>query len=214
MRRCLDGIHADSHAIVAAIPEVPVDARIELLRWGKERNAFCALSVPQAEAEEFLARDAFSCCDLLAVNQKEAEALSGSEGAGSQVARQLYNQLKRKNEDVMLLVSCGGEGAFSLYRDVFEHIPALPVDAVNTTGAGDALFGGTLSGLARGMPFQKGRSDRYFAESSLGCAVELGTLCAGLAVECEDTIAEYVDWEALADRLSKEGWRHEAWFIK
>ena len=87
-----------------------------------------------------------------------------------------------------------------------EFIPPMPAQVVNTTGAGDACLGGTIAGLALGRPFQKRRNDAFFGETSLESAVELGVLCAGIAIECVDTIANEVDPGLLRQRMKQEGW--------
>ena len=40
--------------IVAALPEVPLEGRLALLRYGKERGAFCVASCGTAEIKEFV----------------------------------------------------------------------------------------------------------------------------------------------------------------
>jgi 2-dehydro-3-deoxygluconokinase len=51
----------------------------------------------------------------------------------------------------IVLVGCGAGGAVVAFDRVVERIPAPPVDAIDSTGAGDALTGGFLHGLLEGM---------------------------------------------------------------
>ena len=267
VRDCLDRINIGADSVVAAIPEVSVDSRIELLKIGKEQGAFCVLSVPEAEADELKAARAFEYCDLVAVNYSEAlalvtgnksetltqatedetDALATASGDDSDVmslapgdksetlataqgnesealalapgdedeltaVKRLYEYLRGINPRIMLLVTLGPKGAFSAYMGQYERVPCLPAEAVNTTGAGDACLGGTIAGLARGMPFQKGRDDRRFGESALTSAVELGTLCAGMAVETADSIAAHVNAQSILKRIEASGWKSEMKF--
>lgn len=206
-------IGIDESTIVAAIPEVDIDARLDMLKYGKEQGAYCVLSIPAAEAEEFKIRNVFQWCDLLAVNQEEAQALANSHDKGRGLAEQLFLQLKKENADLQLLMTCGKDGAYSVKEGNILWIPPVKGSAVNTTGAGDAFLGGTIAGIARGLSVQKDREDSYFGETELAAAVELGALCAGMAVECEDSIALNVNLESIGNKIQQEGWKKEPWFI-
>lgn len=65
-----------------------------------------------------------------------------------------------------------------------------------------------------GLPLQKGREDERFGETRLSSAAELGTLCAGMAVESEDSIASHVDYESICNKIKIGGMEGETWFIK
>ena len=56
----------------------------------------------------------------------------------------------RARHATLLCVTLGKEGAVILDGDVFHHEPAFPVDAVDTTGAGDVFRGAFIHGLLRG----------------------------------------------------------------
>ena len=213
VEKCMDQIGIDSSTIVAAIPEVRVESRLHMLRCGKEKGAFTCLSVPESEADAFKDAKIFKCCDLLAVNYNEALALSpGAEDEKATVKR-LYTCLKEYNAEIMLMVTCGKSGAFSAYKDRIEFVPSLPAKALVTTGAGDACLGGAIAGLAMGLPFQKGHDDKSFGETPLLSALELGTLCAGMAVEVADSIAKHVTAENILKRVNKHGWKKEDKFL-
>jgi sugar/nucleoside kinase (ribokinase family)/fructoselysine-6-P-deglycase FrlB-like protein len=66
------------------------------------------------------------------------------------------------------VVKAGADGAYLLEDGSIVHVPALPIRAVDTTGAGDAFCGGLAAGLASGL-------DRL-------SAVALGVVTAGTAV--------------------------------
>ncbi len=206
-------IEDHGRTMVVVLPEIKAQAGIAMLNRGKRENAFCALSVAASDMEYFKNSGAFALCDIIAINHGEAAELVGREGSAGEIAGAAYGYLKEKNPDIMLIVTSGKNGAYTGHKERLEFVPALPATVVNTTGAGDAFLGGTLSGLAMGMPFQKGRSDGYFGESMLAGAAELGAFCAGMAVECEDSIAR-VTREAIMQRIDNNGWRCEKWFTK
>lgn len=208
---CLGQIRIDNQTILAVIPEVSPESRIEMLKRGRMYHTYNVLSVPVAEAELFA--NTFSMVDLLAVNEEEAQAILHCDLRSEKLAIALYRQLEKENAKISLLVTCGGKGAYSVTEGNLEFIPPLPGNVVNTTGAGDAFLGGTLAGIAKGLPLQKGHSDRRFGETALGSAAELGALCAGMAVEIKDSIAFEVTPETIYNRIRQHNWGVEKWFI-
>ncbi len=79
--------------------------------------------------------------DVLFVNEDEAEALLGS-GAGK--------KLLKLKPSALVYLKKGENGSLLLHRGKKARIPALPANAVDTTGAGDAYAAGVLYGLSRG----------------------------------------------------------------
>lgn len=68
----------------------------------------------------------------------------------------------------LVAAKVGAAGAYVGYKQEIQHVPALNVKPVDTTGAGDAFNGGFLHGLAQGEPL-------------LQCA-RLGNVTAGLKI--------------------------------
>ena len=69
---------------------------------------------------------------------------------------------------VRAVVKAGSAGAYLLEGGRITHVPALDIQAVDATGAGDAFCGGLAAGLARGLPVK--------------AAVGLGAAIAGTAI--------------------------------
>lgn len=197
-------IGIDEKTVVCAIPEVCPEARIQLLKEGKEKGAFCVLSVAASEVSVFDQYDAYRYCDLISVNMEEAQSVSETAAEGIELMERLVGKLKKSNPDIAILMTCGKDGAFSWKDNTIERIPPLIGNAVNTTGAGDAFLGGTVAGLAFGLKLQKGKDDLLFGESALFSAAELGTVCAGMAVETEDSIATHVNRKSVRLHLIKK----------
>jgi ribokinase len=75
--------------------------------------------------------------DLLVVNEIEARALADHLGAAVDTPH--------------LIITKGAGGADYIHDGKTRHTPAVPADAVDTTGAGDTYLGYVLAGLDQGM---------------------------------------------------------------
>jgi sugar/nucleoside kinase (ribokinase family) len=66
------------------------------------------------------------------------------------------------------VVKLGGEGAIAVHEGKHYSFRALPIEPLDTTGAGDAFAGGYLYGLLSGLPFED--------------VMKVATICGGLSV--------------------------------
>lgn len=74
------------------------------------------------------------------------------------------------------IVTLGSHGSIYHYanKNIVEHKPAIPTEVIDTSGAGDAFFSGTVMGLIKEMPIEK--------------AVDCGTKIASWTISSSESI--------------------------
>jgi sugar/nucleoside kinase (ribokinase family) len=196
-------------AIALAVPEVPLAVRRHLLRRATERGALRVASLTTTEIEEVRETGLLSLVDLLSVNEDEAAALVGApfpDGAPEVFLQRLAGAMPELPPGARLVVTAGARGAFAFDGTAWAHTPALPLAVVSTAGAGDALLGGVLTGLAAGLPFvPRAVSRTSLAGRPLSSAFELGVLVAGFKVTSPHTIPPDLSLDALVAFAREHG---------
>jgi ribokinase len=116
------------------------EAATELLEKARQKGALVTFDPGLAPAQQIpetilkVARQV----DILLVNSDEAAMLTGKQNA-IEAARALEAQGIRQ-----VVVKLGPEGCLLQEEAVWQEVPAFPVSAVDTTGAGDAFVAGFL----------------------------------------------------------------------
>lgn len=175
----------DGIEMALAAPEVPVEARLMLLRQAKARGAFTAASLLTGEVEAFDKAEAWRDIDLLAVNIDEAAAIAGlsSDMPSEDIAIACAQALWNKQPNMRVAVTDGPRGCYACEQGMNRFIPAIKVRTAATGGAGDAFLAGMLVGIALGLDFMPEHDS-----SVLSGATGLGTLLAAYSVTSPHTI--------------------------
>jgi len=159
-----------SAAVVLTQLEIPVAAAEAALARGRANGAITILNPAPVRP---LPASVLELVDVLTPNQTEAKVLTGrSPDAGvepEELARDLIRAGVRQ-----VVVTLGEKGALVVTASSSKHIPATPMCAVDTTGAGDAFNAGLATALASG--------------ENLESAVEFAVVTGGLAVTKEGVI--------------------------
>jgi ribokinase len=144
--------------------EIPSETNAHAIRAAKAAGWFIVLNPAPARA---LPQDLLPLIDIIAPNETEAAALTGRSIASREDALAGADDLLAGGAGAVL-VTLGRDGA--LYRDSSRalHCPALPVQAVDTTAAGDAYLGALAAALAEGQSLEQSLG---FAAAAAGLAV-------------------------------------------
>jgi sugar/nucleoside kinase (ribokinase family) len=177
-------------SIALAAPEVPLAVRRHLLTRAGEKGALRAASLTTAEIAEARDTGLLSLVDVLALNEDEAAGLLGEPWPGDEPGSFLdrcADVLRASQPTIRAVVTAGPQGAYGFDGAGWSHVPALSVPIASTAGAGDALLGALLAGLAAGLPFAAG-GPGSLAERPLESALDLGALVAAFKVASPHTI--------------------------
>jgi ribokinase len=146
---------ADVHRAGAAIQgaeavlcqlEVPIETTLEAFRVAKAAGVRTILNpAPAATLPDELLR----LTDLCVPNEPEIELLTGRSVATVADVEAAARALRERGPSVVI-VTLGARGSLVLDETNSKHVPAPHVDAVDTSGAGDAFIGALAVFLAEG----------------------------------------------------------------
>lgn len=190
-----------NRSMVLAAPEVSLEARYHLLELATASRAFRAAALTSSEMVTALRQGFFSLVDLLSINEDEAGALTGrvfDPADPYPFLTACSDVLIACQPSMRIVVSAGKHGAFAFAKGLWDHCPAAPASVVGTAGAGDALLGAILSGLAVGMPLIcPGSPRKSINERPLGSALDFAVLLASFTITSPHTIHPHANLETL-----------------
>ena len=131
--------------------EVPVPTVEWALAAARERGVTTILNPAPAQA---LSDGVLAQVDCLTPNAHEAEVLTGTAVNTPEDATRAAQQLLGRGVK-RVVVTLGRQGVLFCDGTSAMHYPAFPVEAVDTTGAGDAFNGALAMGLAVGGSYEQ-----------------------------------------------------------
>lgn len=131
--------------------EVNQDANEKVAKIAKDNGVKVVVNTApfQAVSDEFL-----KGCYLVTPNEVEAEELTGVHIDGIESADKASKILLNKGVE-NVIITLGSKGVYINFEGKSAMIPAFKVDAIDTTGAGDAFNGGLLTALSEGKSVQE-----------------------------------------------------------
>lgn len=144
--------------------EILTETTLEAFRVAKQGNVLTILNpAPAAQIPDEL----LQLADICAPNETETELLTGMRVGTLDEAEAAARQLLSRGTKTVIL-TLGERGALLVDQDRVENIPAIQVNAVDPTGAGDAFIGSLAVFLGEGC--------------SLSEAIRRANAVAGLSV--------------------------------
>ncbi|MFF4014469.1 ribokinase [Streptomyces sp. NPDC001843] len=119
--------------VVSAQLEIPLETVVEVVRNLPEGSRFVLNPSPPRP----LPAEVLAACDPLIVNEHEARVILGDVPAGDRPENWAGILLAKGPRSVV--VTLGAEGALVASVEGVTRVPSVKVDAVDTTGAGDAF---------------------------------------------------------------------------
>ena len=114
-----------------------------------------------------LPHEFYACCSVITPNETEAQALVGFPVTDMPSAARAANALLERGVEAAV-IKLGAQGAYYATRQGGQHVPAIPVEAVDSVAAGDAFNGALAAALSAG--------------EALETALRLATAAGALAV--------------------------------
>ncbi|HWC98576.1 MAG TPA: ribokinase, partial [Candidatus Sulfopaludibacter sp.] len=150
--------------------EIPLETVYHTLRVGRRLGVRTILNPAPGQKLDL---QQLANADYVIPNETEAEALSGLPVTNLHEARACAVHLLRGGLR-RIIVTLGANGALLASEETVEHIAPHLVEAVDTTGAGDAFIGSFARFLAGGVSEREAirRANVYAAMSTLGIGTQ------------------------------------------
>ena len=149
------GARIVSFASLFRAPLDQADVVRGLIRAAKESGALVSVDTKLPTFREIRLEelaDVWPLVDFIFPNEKEAAYHTGipeNEGNTEEHFRKM-SEVFRGYGIKNVIIKAGADGCYINNDDGFWHLPALPVEVVDSTGAGDNFGAGFLSGILRG----------------------------------------------------------------
>jgi len=174
-------------AVVLTQLEIPVTAAEAALACGRAHGAVTILNPAPVRP---LSGSVLQMIDVLTPNEAEAKVLAGRSPDESIPPEDVAKELIAGGVK-QVVMTLGENGALIVSASSCSHVPSIKVQAVDTTGAGDAFNAGLATALASG--------------ASLEAAVQFAVVTGGLAVTKEGVIPSLPHREEVVHFYGRQG---------
>jgi ribokinase len=138
---------ADADVLLTQL-EVPLPAVVRALEIARAHGVQTMLNPAPGQQ---LSPDVLALVDVITPNQHEAALITGQATDDPQVAA---NGLRARQAGTVIM-TLGATGVLSVDQAGTRRVPVFQVEAVDTTGAGDAFNGGLAVALGEGMSLDR-----------------------------------------------------------
>jgi len=137
-----------SASVLVCQLEISLDINLSALRIAREEGVKTILNPAPARSE--IPEDFYRLSDIICPNESETELLTGMPVRTLEDAETAAHDLIARGATGVIL-TLGERGSLAATDGFSGHVPAVTVEAVDTTGAGDAFVGSLAFFLANGM---------------------------------------------------------------
>ena len=127
--------------------EIPLRTVYHTVKFARDHGIRCIVNPAPAQPIEF---QKVAAADYFIPNESEAEAITGMPVQSIDDAKKCAEFLLRQGMR-RVVITLGARGSLAAGPQGMEHIPAFQVQAVDTTGAGDAFIGSFAVFLGEGL---------------------------------------------------------------
>lgn len=150
--------------------EIPVETVYYTVDFARRHGVRCIVNPAPAQAVDL---NALKDLDYFVPNESEAETITGGpvknvEDAKKCAAELVAGGIRR------VIITLGANGSLLASRDGSEHVPPFAVNAIDSSGAGDAFIGSFAVFLGEGVPEKEAvrRANLYAGLSTTGVGTQ------------------------------------------
>jgi ribokinase len=162
--------------------EIPVKTALEGAKLAKQLGMVTIVNPAPARDE---AMGDLDYIDIFVPNESEAKSIAGIDLHADFQPDELMLRIKEKYKVGTVIITAGRHGVFGFDGTHSWRVLPIPVEVVDTTGAGDAFIGGFAFSLSRGNEIVK--------------AIEFGNYVAALSVTRYGTIPAFPSLSEVED---------------
>ncbi|HMQ52612.1 MAG TPA: ribokinase [Anaerolineae bacterium] len=161
----------EAAAVVLCQLEIPIESTLAALRIARQAGVTTLFNPAPAPTD--LPAELYTLSDIFCPNENETELLTGQPVNSTEAVVDAARVLLERGAGQVIL-TLGERGSVLVNAGETVHLPAVPVQAVDTTGAGDAFVGSLAYFLAAGQPLTKAaaRANRIAALSVQGLGTQ------------------------------------------
>jgi ribokinase len=150
--------------------EIPLETVCYTVAFARKHGVRCILNPAPAQQVEMTA---LSGLDYFVPNEHEAQAITGRAVNTLEDARHCAQSLLGRGIR-RVIITLGANGALLAGQDQMLHVPPFPVNAIDSSGAGDAFIGSFAAFLGEGLPEEEAvrRANLYAALSTTGVGTQ------------------------------------------
>ncbi len=156
--------------VVALQLEIPMETVMHTLRLCRQLGKVTIVN-PAPIPREPLPAEFFQMIGIMVLNETETERLTGVPVFGDMELPNVGARFRKQGVDTVV-ITLGPKGCYVASPDFEGFLPAFPVKAVDSTGAGDVFCGYLAAALSQGQPM--GEAVQIASAAGAICVTRVG----------------------------------------